>query len=115
MRFAKAPVLLMAGWYDPFLPTELDDFMHIRQSAEPGVADRSNRIVFLQTRERSRYEKIGPSPWRISCRSGQSSLRRAGGIRWTLALPDRAGRESLQGSFRKAGGYSRFKVFNCAD
>lgn len=41
----KAPVLLMAGWYDPFLPTELDDFMHIRQSAEPGVADRSRLVI----------------------------------------------------------------------
>ena len=41
----KAPVLLMAGWYDPFLPTELSDFMHIRQSQEPGVADRSRLVI----------------------------------------------------------------------
>ena len=25
----RAPVLLMAGWYDPFLPTQLNDFMRI--------------------------------------------------------------------------------------
>jgi putative CocE/NonD family hydrolase len=41
----KAPVLLMAGWYDPFLPTQLNDFMHFRQSAEPGVARRSRLII----------------------------------------------------------------------
>ena len=41
----KAPVLLMAGWYDPFLPTQLNDFIHIRQSGEPGVAGRSRLII----------------------------------------------------------------------
>jgi putative CocE/NonD family hydrolase len=41
----KAPVLLIAGWYDPFLPTQLNDFTHIRQSREPGVASRSRLIV----------------------------------------------------------------------
>lgn len=41
----KAPVLLMAGWYDPFLPTQLNDFIHIRQSAEPGVANRSRLVI----------------------------------------------------------------------
>jgi putative CocE/NonD family hydrolase len=41
----KAPVLLMAGWYDPFLPTQLNDFMHVRQSGEPGVAGRSRLII----------------------------------------------------------------------
>ncbi|WP_058186912.1 CocE/NonD family hydrolase [Terracidiphilus gabretensis] len=41
----KAPVLLMAGWYDPFLPTQLNDFIHIRQSSEPIVATRSRLII----------------------------------------------------------------------
>jgi hypothetical protein len=41
----KAPALLMAGWYDSFLPTQLNDFMHIRLSAEPGVADRSRLVI----------------------------------------------------------------------
>ncbi len=41
----KAPVLLMGGWYDPFLPSELKDYMHIRQSKVPGVAERSRLIV----------------------------------------------------------------------
>ncbi len=30
----KAPVLLMAGWYDPFLPSQLDDFKKIKTEAE---------------------------------------------------------------------------------
>jgi hypothetical protein len=33
-----APALLMAGWYDPFLPTMLDDYKRIRLGAEPHVA-----------------------------------------------------------------------------
>jgi predicted acyl esterase len=33
------------SWYDPFLPTQLNDFMHIRQSGEPGVAGRSRLII----------------------------------------------------------------------
>jgi hypothetical protein len=41
----RAPVLLMAGWYDPFLPTQLNDFIQIRQSSEPVVATRSRLIV----------------------------------------------------------------------
>jgi len=45
LQSLKAPVLLMAGWYDPFLPTQLNDFMRIRQSSEPGAADRSRLII----------------------------------------------------------------------
>ena len=41
----KAPALLMAGWYDPFLPTQLNDFIHIRQSSEHFVATRSRLII----------------------------------------------------------------------
>jgi uncharacterized protein len=41
----KAPALLMAGWYDPFLPTQLADYMRIRKSSNPGVASRSRLIV----------------------------------------------------------------------
>jgi putative CocE/NonD family hydrolase len=41
----KAPVLLMAGWYDPFLPTELNDFIQIRQSSAPVIATRSRLII----------------------------------------------------------------------
>jgi putative CocE/NonD family hydrolase len=41
----KAPVLLMAGWYDPFLPTQLNDFVQIRQHADQLVAARSRLIV----------------------------------------------------------------------
>src|SRR5215468_9146857 len=41
----KAPVLLMAGWYDPFLPSQLDDFAQIRRSAVPAVSERSRLII----------------------------------------------------------------------
>jgi len=41
----QAPVLLMAGWYDPFLPSELDDFNQIRRSALPNVSEHSRLII----------------------------------------------------------------------
>jgi uncharacterized protein len=41
----KAPVLLMGGWYDPFLPTELADYMRIRKSGDSAVASGSRLIV----------------------------------------------------------------------
>jgi putative CocE/NonD family hydrolase len=41
----KAPVLLMAGWYDPFLPSQLDDFMQIRRSPMPSVSEHSRLII----------------------------------------------------------------------
>ncbi len=40
-----APVLLMAGWYDPFLPSELDDFVRIRRGAKPQIANASQLII----------------------------------------------------------------------
>jgi len=41
----RAPVLLMAGWYDPFLPTQLEDFVRIRAGAPRHVAEASRLIV----------------------------------------------------------------------
>ena len=40
----EAPVLLMAGWFDPFLPTQLADFVRIRSVAKPAVA-RGTRLI----------------------------------------------------------------------
>lgn len=40
-----APVLSMAGWYDPYLPTQLNDFIRIREGAEPNVAAVSRLVV----------------------------------------------------------------------
>lgn len=40
-----APALLMAGWYDPFLPAQLDDFVRIRRDARPEIAASSRLIV----------------------------------------------------------------------
>jgi uncharacterized protein len=41
----QAPVLLMAGWYDPFLPTQLNDFMRIQSDADPRIAAQSCLII----------------------------------------------------------------------
>lgn len=41
----KAPVLLMAGWYDPFLPSQLDDFAEIRRSPISAVSEHSRLII----------------------------------------------------------------------
>jgi len=41
----KAPVLLMAGWYDPFLPGQLSDFETIRRYAAPEVASRTRLVI----------------------------------------------------------------------
>lgn len=41
----QAPVLLMAGWYDPFLPTQLHDFEVIRQHADSKISKSSRLIV----------------------------------------------------------------------
>lgn len=74
-RQLQAPALLMAGWYDPFLPTQLADFQQIRaqatpRSPRPPVCDRprthANTVTFPNgSRPRNyRFESIGPSlPW----------------------------------------------------
>ena len=41
----SAPILLIAGWYDPFLPTQLNDFVEIRRSASSDVAAQSRLII----------------------------------------------------------------------
>lgn len=42
---AKAPVLLMAGWSDPFLPTQLQDFAALQNSSDRRVAEGSRLII----------------------------------------------------------------------
>jgi hypothetical protein len=44
-RDTKAPVLMMVGWYDPFLPTQLRDFQTIREEAAPIAAQGTRLIV----------------------------------------------------------------------
>jgi uncharacterized protein len=44
-RTIKAPVLLMAGWYDPFLPTQLRDFDVIRRESRPPASVGSRLII----------------------------------------------------------------------
>lgn len=40
-----APVLLLAGWYDPFLPTQIEDFARIRREARADVAAASRLMI----------------------------------------------------------------------
>ena len=42
-RNIKAPVLLMGGWYDPFLPTQIRDFQTIRREAAEWAVTRGSR------------------------------------------------------------------------
>lgn len=44
-RKAQAPVLLMAGWYDPFLPTQIRDFIDIRSAANRHVATETRLVI----------------------------------------------------------------------
>jgi putative CocE/NonD family hydrolase len=44
-RKISAPVMLMAGWQDPFLPTMLRDFMTIRREAAPSVASNTRLVI----------------------------------------------------------------------
>ena len=41
----KAPVLLLAGWYDPFLQTQLDDFKALNSHADASVSKQSRLII----------------------------------------------------------------------
>ncbi|MES2355238.1 MAG: CocE/NonD family hydrolase, partial [Pseudomonadota bacterium] len=41
----KVPVLLMVGWSDPFLPTQLRDFETLKRDAAPNVAAQSRLII----------------------------------------------------------------------
>lgn len=41
----KAPAFLMAGWFDPFLPTQINDFVRIRLEAPPAVASATRLII----------------------------------------------------------------------
>jgi putative CocE/NonD family hydrolase len=81
-----APIHLMAGWYDPFLPGQLDDFMRIRREARPDVATASRLVIGPwahaetvhfpggPTQRNYRLESLAPSlPWfdRHLSRTGQ--------------------------------------------
>lgn len=44
-RSLKAPLLLMAGWSDPFLPTQLKDFEEIQRHADAKVASSARLII----------------------------------------------------------------------
>jgi len=41
----SAPALLMAGWYDPFLPSQLVDFQKIQAAADPAIAQATRLVI----------------------------------------------------------------------
>ncbi len=41
----QAPIHLMAGWYDPFLPGQLDDFVRVLREARREVAQGSRLVI----------------------------------------------------------------------
>ena len=41
----QAPVLLMGGWFDPFLPTQIEDFKNIINNAKGKVASETRLII----------------------------------------------------------------------
>lgn len=41
----QAPVLLMGGWFDPFLPTQIEDFKNITTQAKGKVASETRLII----------------------------------------------------------------------
>jgi putative CocE/NonD family hydrolase len=41
----QAPTLLMAGWFDPFLPTQLADYARIRREADPRIAKATRLVI----------------------------------------------------------------------
>ncbi len=72
----KSPVLLMAGWFDPFLPSQLSDFVNIKTRASRETAAKSHLIIGPWTHasspklpdghrpENYRLESLAPSiPW----------------------------------------------------
>jgi putative CocE/NonD family hydrolase len=44
-RRLQAPVLLMAGWYDPFLPTQLADYARVRYKADSRIANETRLVI----------------------------------------------------------------------
>ncbi|MEM9450660.1 MAG: CocE/NonD family hydrolase [Cyanobacteria bacterium P01_E01_bin.6] len=76
VKSLNAPALLMAGWYDPFLPSQLDDFQKIRAEADADIAAATRLVIGPWTHARTvtfpdgvtprnyRLESIEPSiPW----------------------------------------------------
>jgi len=44
-RELAAPVHMLAGWFDAFLPTQLDDFMELQKHGDPEMARRSRLVI----------------------------------------------------------------------
>jgi putative CocE/NonD family hydrolase len=45
LRQLKGPILWMAGWFDPFLPAQLESYQQVQHTASPKVARDSHLII----------------------------------------------------------------------
>jgi len=93
----KGPVLLMAGWYDPFLPTQLNDFIQLRRFASAQVREHTRLII---------------GPWTHASEVIFPSGGRSPGFRLqTLAISMPWFDENLQPTESKADNDSPVKIF----
>lgn len=62
----SAPALLLGGWYDPFLPGQLDDYTAITQHAKPGVAKATRLVIgpWGHARDHKLPGQARPEPYR---------------------------------------------------
>ena len=65
----KAPVLLMGGWYDPFLPGLLADYSRIRETADPKVAAETRLVIGPWAHAETVHYPDGATPrnFRLEC------------------------------------------------
>ena len=64
----------MAGWYDPFLPTQLEDFIRIRRDGRPEVASASRLIIGPWAHARSVTFPSGVTPRNYRLESLEPSI-----------------------------------------
>lgn len=64
----EAPVHLMAGWFDPFLPAQLDDYVQIQEAAERSVADATRLVIgpWAHARTVTLPGGVKPQPYRTA-------------------------------------------------
>lgn len=70
----KGPVLFMAGWFDPFLSAQIDDYQMVSTIAQPDVAEKSKLIIGPWAHARSVTLPDGFVPRHYRLESLQPSL-----------------------------------------
>lgn len=70
----KGPILFMAGWFDPFLPSQIDDYHLIHKNSLPDAAEKSRLIIGPWAHARSVILPDGFVPRHYRLESLQPSL-----------------------------------------